>query len=277
MTPRRSGSDTLRPPAAGGIQSLEKGLAVIEALAQSPTALSANTLARSLELTRPTVYRVLASLVEQGWVVREREERRYHLSFKLLDLAHRTLKGADLLRAARPALQELQTKCRETVHVAVPESGRMVYLDKLEGAGPFCTNSRLGAAVPMHCTALGKAVLAFLSGPSIEIIVATHGLPRRTPRTLVTRVALERELGRVRRQGYAIDDVEMEDDVRCVGAPIFDYRGTPVGALSVSAPTSRMPVARAHTVGALVRERALAVSRALGWSSQVGDPRPTPA
>jgi IclR family acetate operon transcriptional repressor len=69
----------------------------------------------------------------------------------------------------------------------------------------------------------------------------------------------------VRQRGYAIDDIEMEHDVRCVGAPIFDYRGAPVGALSVSAPTSRMPPARAHAVGALVRERAHAVSRSIGW------------
>src|SRR5262249_29141234 len=109
-------------------------------------------------------------------------------------------------------------------------------------------------------------VLAYLPTPSVETIVATHGLPRRTPRTLVTWSALERELQRVRRQGYAIDDIEMEDDVRCVGAPIFDYRSTAVGALSLSAPTSRMPLARAHAVGALVRDRAHGVSRALGWT-----------
>jgi len=117
----------------------------------------------------------------------------------------------------------------------------------------------------MHCTALGKAVLAFLPRPAVEAIVAAHGLSRRTPRTLVTWTALEQELARVCQRRYAVDDVEMEDDVRCVGAPVFDYQGRPVAALSVSAPTVRMPLARARAVGAAVCESALAVSRAMGW------------
>ena len=225
---------------------------------------SASALSQTLKLARPTVYRILASLVEHGYVTRDRG--RYRLSFRLLDLGHRVLKATDLFQAARPALRELEVASRETVHLAVPEGGRMVYLDKLEGAGPFCANSRIGASVPMHCTALGKAVLAFLPTPTVENIVATYGQPRRTPRTIVTWVALERELERIRRRGYALDDLEMEDGVRCVGAPVFDYRGTPVAALSVSAPASRMPLTRAHKVGAIVRERASVVSRAIGWT-----------
>jgi DNA-binding IclR family transcriptional regulator len=229
--------------------------------------LSASALSQTLKLARPTVYRILASLIEHGYVTRDRAC--YRLSFKLLDLGHRVLKATDLFQAARPALLELEVTCRATIHLAAPEGGRMVYLDKLEGAGPFCANSRIGASVPMHCTALGKAVLAFLPTPSVETIVATHGQPRRTPRTIVTWVALERELERVRRRGYALDDVEMEDGVRCVGAPVFDYRGRPVAALSVSAPTSRMSLARAHKVGAVVRERAGVVSRAMGWTGSL--------
>jgi IclR family acetate operon transcriptional repressor len=125
--------------------------------------------------------------------------------------------------------------------------------------------SRIGASVPMHCTSLGKAVLAFLPRSAAEAIMASHGLVRRTPKTIVTWQALDRELARVRRRGYAIDDVETEDDVRCVGAPVFDYRGGPVAALSVSAPTSRMPLARAHDVGPVVCEKARAVSQVMGW------------
>jgi DNA-binding IclR family transcriptional regulator len=254
-----------------GNRSLEKGLAVLDVLARSPTPLPARALARTLKFARPSVYRLLASLVEHGYVTRMDERGGYRLGFKLLDLGQRVLQTTDRLQAARSALPELHARCRETAHLAVPEGGRMVYLDKLEGAGPFCTNSRIGASVPMHCTALGKSVLAFLPIATVEAIVAEHGLPRRTPRTLVTWAALDRELARVRRRGYAIDDVEMEDDVRCVGAPVFDYRGTPVAALSVSAPTSRMPLARAHAVGAILAERARAASRAMGWTGSSRD------
>lgn len=249
-----------------GSRSLEKGLAALEALADSPRPLTASELAQALKLTRPTIYRVLASLAQHGYITHDRERGVYKLSFKLLDLGHRLLRATDLLGAARPALQDLMRSCRETVHLAVPEDGRMVYLDKLEGTGPFCMYSRIGASVPMHCSSLGKAVLAFLPTPAVKAIVAAHGLPRRTPRTIVSPGALERELARVRRRGYAIDDVETEDDVRCVGAPIFDFRGGPVAALSVSAPTSRMPMARVHAVGPVVCQSARAVSQAMGWN-----------
>ncbi len=252
------------------IRSLAKGLSVIEALASSPSPLTAVQLSRQLKLTRPTLYRILGTLAEHEFVTREEASAFYRLTFKLLDIGQRVLEQTDLLDAARPVLRKLGTRCRETVHLAVPEGGWMVYLDKLDGAGPFCTYSRPGGRVPMHCTALGKAVLAHLSANRVRAILVQRGLSRHTVRTIVTVPAMERELARVQRLGYAMDDVEFEEGVRCVGAPVFDYRGIPIAAISVSAPVSRMPLARAHEVGALLRETVGQVSRAMGW-------RPTPA
>ena len=248
-------------------RSLTKALAIIEALASSPRPLTAVQLSRSLKLTRPTVYRILKTLSQHGFVTREEGGPSYRLSFKLLDLGQRVLEGRDLLEVARPVLRKLGARCHETVHLAVPEDGRMVYLDKLEGSGPFCTNSRLGRSVPMHCTALGKSVLAFLPQQRAHAVLMRHGMPRHTPRTIVVLPMMERELARVRRQGYAIDDVEFEEGVRCMGAPVLDHRGTPIAAISVSAPLSRMPLAKAQEVGVMVREGAASVSRAMGWSS----------
>jgi IclR family acetate operon transcriptional repressor len=251
-------------------RSLAKAIALIEALAANPRPLTAVQLTQTLKLTRPTVYRILNTLLRHGFVAREEGGSSYRLSFKLLHLGQRVLERTDLFDATRPILQELGSRCRETVHLAVPEEGRIVYLDKQEGSGPFCTNSRLGRSVPMHCTALGKSVLAFLSAQKARAILLRHGMPRHTPRTIVTLSAMERELARIRRQGYAIDDVEFEDGVRCVGAPIFDHRGVPIAAISVSAPVSRMPLASAHERGAMVRDGAAAVSRAMGWGSGAG-------
>lgn len=248
-------------------RSLVKALDVIESLGSSPRPLTAFQLSQTLKITRPTVYRILKTLTQHGFVTREEDGALYRLGFKLLDLGHRVLERTDLLEAARPILRKLSGYCRETAHLAVPEDGRMVYLDKLEGSGPFCTNSRLGRSVPMHCTALGKAVLAFLPPQKARTILVRHGMAGHTPRTIMAVSAMERELARVRRQGYAIDDVEFEDGVRCVGAPIFDHRGNPVAAVSVSAPASRMPLTRAHEVGAVVRDGVACVSRAMGWGS----------
>ena len=251
-------------------RSLSKALALIEALASSPGPLTAVQLSHALKLTRPTVYRILKTLTQHGFVTREEGDASFRLSFKMLDLGQRVLERTDLLAVARPALRRLGASCHETVHLAVPEDGRMVYLDKLEGSGPFCTNSRLGRSVPMHCTSLGKSVLAFWPVHKTRAVLMRHGMSRQTARTIVALSTMERELARIRRQGYAIDDVEFEEDVRCVGAPIFDHRGTPIAAISVSAPVSRMPLARAHQVGATVRGGAASVSRAMGWEAGAG-------
>lgn len=248
-------------------RSLAKALTLIEALASSPRPLTAVQLSQTLKITRPTIYRILKTLTHHGFVTREEGGPSYRLSFRLLDLGQRVLEGTDLLDAARPVLRRLSASCHETVHLAVSEDGRMVYLDKLEGSGPFCTNSRLGRGVPMHCTALGKAVLAFLPPQKAGAVLDHHGMPRHTSRTIVTMPAMDREFARIRRQGYAIDDVEFEEGVRCVGAPIFDHRGIPIAAVSVSAPVSRMPLAKAHAVGAMVRDGGANISRAMGWGS----------
>ncbi len=248
-------------------RSLTKALALIEALASSPRPLTAVQLSRTLNLTRPTVYRILTTLVQHGFVTHEEDGSCFRLTFKLFDLGQRVLEGTDLLEAARPVLRKLRAHCHETVHFAVPENGRMVYLDKLEGSGPFCTNSRLGRSVPMHCTALGKSVLAYLPTIKTRRVLLGQGMPRYTPRTIVALSAMERELARVQRQGYAVDDVEFEEGVRCVGAPIFDHLGMPIAAISVSAPLSRMPLAKIQEVGVMVSEGAASISRSIGWSS----------
>jgi DNA-binding IclR family transcriptional regulator len=246
------------------IRSLAKALSVLESLASSAEPMSALALSRRLKYPRATLYRILQTLCRHDFVRREGPAS-FRLGFKVLDLGNQLLEGTDLLGVARPALRQLGAEVRETVHLAIPHEGRMVYLDKLEGPGPFCTHSRPGRAVPMHCTALGKAVLAFLPEAKAHAILRGQGMLRHTRRTLISVGAMDREMARVRRLGYAIDDVEFELDVRCVGAPILDHRGQPVAAMSVSAPVSRMPLSRAHTVGASLRRVAAGVSRALGW------------
>lgn len=253
-------------------KSLAKALAVLEALSASQRPLSAAQLGRQLKLTRPTVYRILGTLSRYEYVTRHPDGPFYRPSFKLLELGHQVLERTDLLDAARPTLRQLAGQFRETVHLAVEEEGRMVYLDKMEGSGPFCANSRTGRRVPMHCTALGKSVLAHLPPERVRAILGRHGMLRATPRTIVTVSDMERELDRVRRQGYAIDDVEFEEGVRCVGAAILDHRGIPVAAMSVSAPVSRMRQARAHQVGRILRDAVAEASRALGWRPAAGPP-----
>lgn len=117
----------------------------------------------------------------------------------------------------------------------------------------------------MHCTALGKAVLAFLPPPRVRAILDRRGMLGYTAKTIVTAAAMESDLARIRQRGYAVDDIEFEEGVRCVGVPIFDHRGLPTAAMSVSAPVSRMSKARVREVGAALAVGAAQASRAMGW------------
>jgi IclR family KDG regulon transcriptional repressor len=247
------------------MKSVAKALAMIEELASSPRALSAIQLSRQLKVPRSTIYRLLQTLARHGFIVREDGMACYRLSFKLLDLGHRVLERTDLLEAARPILRDLSARFRETVHLAVEEDGRMVYLDKVEGSAPFCTHSRPGRRVPMHCTALGKAVLAYLPAERVRAILGRHGLQGHTARTIVSYAGMVEELESVRRRGYALDDVEFEEGVRCVGAPVLDHRGVPMAAISVSAPVSRMSKAQARRTGKILCAAVAGVSGAMGW------------
>jgi IclR family acetate operon transcriptional repressor len=246
-------------------KSLQKAFAIIEALAGEAGSMSAAEVARTVQLPRATAYRMLCDLADAGYVLRETGTG-YRLSLKLLGLAHGALDRTDLRQVARPHLEMLRDRCRETVHLGVAENGRMVHIEKLEGSGPFTVSPRVGRSVPMHCTAMGKAVLAFLPSTDVPGIVARHGLSRHTANTIVSWHALADELSRVRRQGYAVSNEEYEQGVRCIGAPIWDYRGEARAALGVSTPAVRLPLARIAAWGAMVREAASAVSQALGWA-----------
>lgn len=250
-------------------KSLQKAFAIVEVLAGGPGVMTAAEVAGAVKLPRATAYRLLRDLEAAGYVLREAGVG-YRLSLKLLGLAHEVLDRTDLRQVARPLLEALRDRCRETVHLGIAENGRMVHIEKMEGSGPFTVSPRVGRSVPMHCTAMGKAVLAFLPPDEARAVVARQGLSRHTRNTIVGWRALTEELDRVRRHGYAVSNEEYEEGIRCVGAPILDHRGVPRAAVSVSIPTVRLPLARIAAWGASVREVAGAVSRALGWTPARG-------
>jgi DNA-binding IclR family transcriptional regulator len=126
-------------------------------------------------------------------------------------------------------------------------------------------HSAIGRRASAHSTAVGKAMLAFMSQKEVENIIEEHGLPVCTPNTITDKEALLRELERVRQQGYAVDDIENEDGIRCVGAPIFDHQGKPVAALSVSGPAFRLSMERVKELTGAVTSTALEISRQLGY------------
>jgi IclR family transcriptional regulator, acetate operon repressor len=246
--------------ANGSPSAIAKVVAVAEALTEHRRL---SLIAQVTGLPVSTVHRILQELMAQGWV-REGEEHGYTLGPGLLRLAGRAADDSDLARAARPALRTLCEQSGYTVHFGVRQGDEAVYLDKLEGRGAYGMRSRIGGTLSLHCTAIGKAILAALPEDDVRGIAHRTGLPRRMPRTLITADALLANLATVRARGWALDDEENNTRVRCVGAVVLDHRGEPIGAVSVSGLSVDLARVQVARLAPMVVQTARAVSRALG-------------
>lgn len=258
-------SDSTAPLGQEGrypIAVLGKALDLLDAI----DAIDAPTLTELSErsgIHKATALRILANLEDRRYVDRDGHGR-YRLGVRLLQLGARTSDGIDLRTVARPALAALHGEFAETINLAVPADGGIVYIDILQTARGLRMGATVGMRDDYHSSALGKAMLAQWPTTVVERVLGPDPLPRKTARTLLTRAALHRELDRVRAQGFAVDDEENEEGARCIGAPLFDHRGECVGAISLAGPASRLTPDRIAAVADRVAAAAAAVSALLG-------------
>lgn len=246
--------------------TVKKAMDILDCLGGTGVYLGASDIGRRLNMSRSTVYRLLTTLATGGYVTQDLvSPEKYRLGFKILELASSLLDGIELRRQALPFLQELKDLANETAHLVVMDRGQVIYIDKVECSQAVRMHSAIGRQGFAHSTAVGKAMLAFMSEEAVARIIEEHGLPACTPHTITSEEVLLEELERVRQCGYAVDDVENEDGIRCVGAPVFDHQGKPVAALSVSGPAFRMTLERVRELSAPVKATASKISQQLGY------------
>lgn len=249
------------------VQSVTRSLDLLEALAaDGGGGVGLVELAANTGLQPSTAHRLLSTLAERGYVHQNGQTRQYLLGYKLLELASSVHQRTAHLRAiAHPHLAAIQKVTGETASLTLLEPPIVVYVDQVEGSRSVRMFARIGAAVLPHTTASGKAVLAFRPPEEVREICGPEPLARLTPHTITTHAALEEELARVRRRGYATDNEEHEAGVSCVAAPIFDHEGIVRTAISVSAPTPRIHNADTAELGELLTTRAGEISGAIGF------------
>jgi len=257
MRPRTSRTPT-------PVHSVERVIALLTALGRAGRPLSVAQLSAEVGLPRPTIYRLMQTLTTQGMTAVT--DGGYVIGPRILWLAGQRLEQLELRAAGRSVLLDLRDRTGETAHLAVLEQGQVVYIDKVESPGPMRMASAIGKIMPAHSTALGKAMLAHLPAEEVNRILDTVGMPRRTPNTITDRGRFLAELATIRARGFSVDNIENEDGIRCVGAPIFDHRRQVVGAISISGPATRMTLERVRRLGPEVRQAAERMSRALGWT-----------
>lgn len=258
MSPTPGGEGT-------GIRSLRRGLALIEQLADRGEA-GLVELADGSGLQRSTTHRLLATLVDAGYVIQDGRNGRYRLSHMLLGLAGRLEKrSARLVDAARPHLRDLRDELDETMNLVVLEDDLAVYIDQYPSSRAVRLFTEVGSRVPAYSCASGKAMLAFQpEAVRHERLPPGMPLPPRTPHTLPDTDAVHADLAITRRRGYAVDDEEYEEGVGCVAVPIRDHAGVVRAAMSLCAPAARIRRAGVEQLGPLLLVRAERIAARLG-------------
>ncbi|MBE9375265.1 IclR family transcriptional regulator [Saccharopolyspora sp. HNM0983] len=214
-------------------QSLERGLTVLGALGDGPQTLDG--LATAAGVHKSTALRLLRTL-EANRFVRREGAHHYRLGSALFDLANRALEDVDVRDAARGPIRELAENTGHTIHVAVQEGDEVVYVDKVDSRHAVRMYSRVGRHVPLHCTAVGKALVAECPPAVREQLAHRIEYPRMTASTVGSAPEFLAELDRVRQRGFAVDRGEHEDFIHCIAAPVRDGSGEVVAAVSLSVP-----------------------------------------
>jgi IclR family KDG regulon transcriptional repressor len=253
-----------RPTQPAIVQSVEHCLQLINALSGHEQGRGVTELSGELRLAKSTTHRLLQTLVGHSYVVQDPTSGRYHLGLKFLELGALVSDRLSIQKIARPYLQRLMEATNETVHLGVVEGHEVVYADKIECSHTIRMYSRVGRRSPLHCTALGKALLAHQPEATL-IDLLQAGLPPHTARTITTARTLRAELRQIRQKGYAFDNEEFEEGLRCLAAPVRNHAGSVVASVGVAGPAGRIHPGRMSELIKLLQQAAEAVSTALGY------------
>jgi len=255
----------------GGIQSLERASAILDAVARRPDGASLADISAEVGLHTSTAFHLIKTLVALGFLIQVADNKRYHIGSRLFALAASALEENALLSLATPILERLSGETGEAAHLAVRSKQDIVVIARTAASGLLQLASRTGATRPAHATAIGKILLAAMAPEDLDRLLADLPLPSFTENTITSVKALRRELAEVRRQGIAYDNCELDMDVRCLALPVRDFAGRCAGAIGISGPVWRMSDAAMREKSASLRAAAAALSAQLGFAGLVGE------
>ena len=245
------------------LRSVNNALAVLESFSVARPEIGVTELSQTLGLGKSTVHRLLTSLASRGYVRKNPDTERYCLGFKAFEVGSLIAGRGAIREAATPFLRNLMLATTETVHLGVLDQWEVVYIDKMESDQPLQMYSRIGRRAPLHCTALGKALVAWEPEDWLDRFLRRR-LRAYTPSTLVEPGDFRRELVKIRAARYALDGEEFALGLKCVAAPLFDHARRVVASIGIAGPAVRLSTDRLPRLASLVRESAAGISRALG-------------
>lgn len=247
------------------VQSIERAFTILEHLSEHPNGMQITKLATDTNLSKSTVHRLLSTLIELQYVRKDGETDRYYLSYRALYLTRNILSNSSLITVAKPILQKLVNEINETVHLCIEENEEVVYIDKIESNQTIRMYSRIGSRAPMYCTGVGKMMLSGKDDHTLHDIISRIDFTKRTDYTILTPADLLLEISNIQESGYSLDNIENEEGIRCIAAPIYDFSGKIIASFSISGPSNRVTMERIETE---LAEKILYTARAI--SSQLG-------
>jgi IclR family acetate operon transcriptional repressor len=250
------------------ITALQRGLRLLQLFAQSERGLTTMHVVRLTGLPVSTAHRFLVNLESSGFL-NCNASGVYHLGLACFAVGQAALGQLDIRRLSLPYLLDLNQQTRETIHLTVRHGLTAVYVEKIDSPEHLRIHSRIGAAVPLYCTAVGKVMLAYMPEQEREQVLRQLDLKRMTANTAGSLQELQTELQRVRKNGYACDLEEHELHIRCIAAPIRNHEGAVQSSLSITAPVVRMPITRLRQLAPLIQEAGLRISTDLGYRAGI--------
>ncbi len=247
------------------IQSLQRGLGILEIVAKNGTGVTMVEVSREIGLHTSTTFHLLRTLTALGYLVQDERTKQYHLGSKVFHLAASAWTEVQLFKIAKPFLVDMAQHTGETSHLAILERGEVIVIDKVDGSGPVRLTERVGYPRPAHCTAIGKALLAHLPDAELKAFMEAGDLRPFTPKSITAASILEQELERVRAQGCAVDDEEFAQGIRCLAAPVRNFTGQVVAAIGISGPVWRVSLDRVAELTDVVKSMGYRLSQQLGY------------
>jgi DNA-binding IclR family transcriptional regulator len=251
-----------------GVQSVERTLDILESLVEFATEVGLVEISQGVNLPLATVHRLLGTLIQRGYVKQNQHNRKYSLGFRALQMGHDMRQRFSLRLEARPFLQRLVQRVGESANLAVLDDGEVVYIDQAQSSRILRMFTQVGNRLPVHSTGSGKALLAYLPGDVVDGILRRFGMSARTQRTITNAALFREELEKTRERGYALDDEEQEEGVRCLAVPVRDASGQVVATLSVSGPVTRLNDEHVQDVIPELLDCGVKLSTRLGFAAE---------
>ncbi len=249
------------------VQSLDRAFDILELLSREQHGLNLTEIGNRLDLHKSTVYRLLQALKERGYIEKSAQGS-YRLGMEFIELSSLYLNNLELKTEAQPILRELSSLSANTAFLATLQENEVVYIDKMETHNSLRKYSIIGQRAPLYCTALGKSMLTGMAEEQIRKLYGGVELEAFTDRTITSVDGLVADIEKIRRRGWSVDDEEYEEGLRCIGAPIRDYRNEVIAAVSTSGYASVITRERVEEIAAYVLKAARDISQRMGYRSQ---------